>query len=190
MFELDLERKRNRRGKRKGNPKPRKTPTQPNSPNSRPSPVCFRASSPGPLQSRVPGPLSLAPGPLRNSPALEPSSPAPSACQPGPARQPAIPLTFWPHWPEPSPSSAQEPRRDAAPLFHAEAAARCPVDRLNPVAPPTSHPSTLRPSRNFTPSRITRNRLRDPLSPQSNARPQSPRRPRRARLPRIPAVFN
>jgi len=99
-------------------------------PFPRPTPPSL---SPGPtllsFPSRWPSPLSPL-GPLTTR-SLSP--PQPSALSPlRPARRSArkraprlTPLTSRPHWPGLSPSSAQDPRRDAAPLLRAET--HCPL---------------------------------------------------------------
>jgi hypothetical protein len=188
---LELGRKRNRNIEESLKPKT----TQP-----KPDPAWAQAPQrpiPQPNSSAL-GPTSLTPlGPLPLPPRAAQSGLPPSSLSPGPvppsprAALPSallspqarlIPLTSWPHWPEPSSSSAQDPRRDAASLFRAEA--RCPLPcgpaplraRPRSTAQPSERLSLLEVSPTRAGSSQSRERAiscRDPFSPR-RVPPRSP----------------
>ena len=106
-------------------------PVSPTKPEAAHGSLSFFQPKPG-------GPISPHAGPVfsPHGPHHSPASPCaqrqsrfgPRDAQPASARPRLTPLTSWPHLPEPSPSSAQDPRRDAAPLLRA----RPPSKRFPP----------------------------------------------------------
>ena len=128
LFELGIEKIRNRKQTQN-----HLNPVSPTKPEVAHGSLSFFQPKPG-------GPISPHAGPVfsPHGPHHSPASPCaqrqsrfgPRSAQPASARPRLTPLTSRPHWSEPSPSSAQDPRRDAAPLLHA--ATRCPLPRGPP----------------------------------------------------------
>ena len=157
-------------------------PVSPTKPEAAHGSLSFFQPKPG-------GPISPHAGPVfsPHGPHHSPASPCaqrqsrfgPRDAQPASARPRLTPLTSWPHWLEPSPSSAQDPRRDAASLFRAEAPLPAALwSRSAPRAPEVHWPALRAPvsSRSFPhSSRIesepgTRNQLPRSVFPaQSSA---------------------